>query len=83
MGTRLLHITLQHKSFVHVLKSHLALKSVVPHPEAEPLVLVAVKGIDAHTTITNAEERCMEITIVAVVVGKGSLGRRGYWARGR
>ena len=38
------------------IKSYLSLESVVPDPETESLVLVAVKGVDAHTTVTNSEE---------------------------
>lgn len=41
-------------------QSHLSLESIVPDPEAESLVLVAVKGVDAHTMVTNSEECCIE-----------------------
>ena len=43
-------------SIIQHSKFHLSLESVVPDPETESLVLVAVKGVDAHTTVTNSEE---------------------------
>ena len=47
---------MEYPSFNIYSKSDLSLESIVPDPETESLVLVAVKGVDAHTTVTNSEE---------------------------